>query len=105
MLTISSPIIIIASLAIYLEDKGPILYSQNRTGHHQKIIKIWKLRTMYLDSEKDGFQWSKKDDLRITKVGKFLRLVRIDELSTISVLRGEMSLIGPRPERPEIVNF
>ena len=60
LLTISSPIIIIASLAIYLEDKGPILYSQNRTGHHQKIIKIWKLRTMYLDSEKMDFNGQKK---------------------------------------------
>ena len=103
LLTFTLPLIFISSIAIFLEDKGPIFYSQNRTGHFQKIIKIWKLRTMYIDSEKDGFQWSKRNDPRITKVGKILRILRIDELpQLISVLKGDMSLIGPRPERPEI---
>ena len=103
LLTLTSPIILLSSLAIYLEDKGPILYFQDRTGYRKKTIKIWKLRTMYVDSEKNGLQWSKRNDQRITKIGNWLRIMRIDELpQLISVLKGEMSLIGPRPERPEI---
>ncbi len=105
LLTATLPLIIISSFLIFIEDKGPIFYSQNRTGYFQEIIKIWKLRTMYVDSEKNGSQWSKRNDPRITKVGKFLRVLRIDELpQLISVLKGDMSLIGPRPERPEIDN-
>jgi exopolysaccharide biosynthesis polyprenyl glycosylphosphotransferase len=106
LLLVTSPIVLVASFAIYLEDKGPIFYSQYRSGYLQKNIKIWKLRTMRLDSEKDGLQWSKRNDSRITKVGKVLRIMRIDELpQLISVLKGDMSLIGPRPERPEIDEF
>ncbi len=100
---LTSPIILIASLLIYLEDRGPILYSQNRSGLNQKIIKIYKLRTMKKNAEKFGAQWSTKDDPRITRIGKLLRKTRVDELPQLfSVIKGEMSLIGPRPERPEI---
>ena len=88
---------------IFLEDKGPIFYSQERDGLYGNKFKIFKLRTMQIDAEINGAQWSKKNDNRITKVGKFLRKTRIDELpQLISVIKGDMSLIGPRPERPEI---
>jgi exopolysaccharide biosynthesis polyprenyl glycosylphosphotransferase len=98
----SIPIIIISGLLIWLNDKGPIFYSQTREGLFRKHIKITKLRTMRVDAEKDGPQWSLRNDDRITFVGKFLRRMRIDELPQIfSVIKGEMSLIGPRPERPE----
>ena len=105
LLIISIPIISIASLLIYLEDRGTIFYSQIRRGLYGKNIRIYKLRTMRINAEKDGIQWSSNNDDRITKVGNFLRKTRIDEIpQLISVLNGEMSLIGPRPERPEIGN-
>ena len=103
LIILSSPIIIFAAFLIYTEDQGPIFYSQIRKGIHGKNFRIFKLRTMKIDSEKDGIQWSSKNDPRITKIGRFLRKTRIDELpQLISVILGEMSLIGPRPERPEI---
>tara|TARA_S200000501_G_scaffold131063_1_gene123908 strand:+ start:582 stop:1925 length:1344 start_codon:yes stop_codon:yes gene_type:complete len=98
----SLPIIIISGLLIWINDKGPIFYSQTREGLFRKHIKITKLRTMRVDAEKNGPQWSSRNDDRITFIGKFLRRMRIDELPQIfSVIKGEMSLIGPRPERPE----
>ncbi len=103
LLFFSIPIFIICSSLIYLEDRGPIFYKQIRTGRYEKHFQIIKLRTMMVNAENSGPQWSKCRDKRITKVGKILRITRIDELpQLISVLKGEMSLIGPRPERPEI---
>ena len=103
LIIIFLPLILISSIFIYLEDGLPIFYSQNRNGLFNKKIKITKLRTMKTNAEKDGIQWSKKNDKRITKIGNFIRKIRVDELpQLISVLKGEMSLIGPRPERPEI---
>ncbi len=97
-----SPILFIAIVLIKLEDSGPIFYSQYRTGYKGKPFRIWKLRTMKVDSESEGAVWAKKEDPRITKVGNFLRKMRIDELpQLVSVINGQMSLIGPRPERPE----
>ena len=105
LLLISSPIIFIACYLIYLEDKGTIFYSQIRQGLYGKKIRIFKLRTMKINSEIDGPQWSTKNDSRITKIGHFLRKTKIDEIpQLLSVIKGEMSLIGPRPERPEIDN-
>ncbi len=102
ILFFSSPILIFSSILIKLEDRGPILYYQTRNGFNCKKFKIWKLRTMKVDAEKDGVKWAKKNDNRITRIGGILRLTRIDELpQLISVINGEMSLIGPRPERPE----
>ena len=87
---------------IILEDGFPIIYKQIRVGQNGKKFQIFKLRSMKKDSEKGGAQWSKRNDKRITRVGKFLRLSKIDELpQLLCVLKGEMSLIGPRPERPE----
>ena len=103
LLILTLPIVIIASIAIFLEDKGPIIYSQDRTGYLNETITIQKLRTLKIESEKEGPQWISKNDSRITKVGRILRKLRIDELpQLISVLKGEMALIGPRPERPQI---
>ncbi len=97
------PFLVISALLIYLEDKGPVFYKQRRSGLMNKSFFIIKLRTMYINAEKNGPQWSTTDDKRVTKIGKLLRKYRIDELpQIINVLKGEMSLIGPRPERPEI---
>ena len=99
------PIIVVASIMIKFNDGGPIFYSQNRSGFNGKIFKIFKLRTMVVDAEKNGISWSKKNDQRITTIGKFLRKFRLDEIPQIfNVIKGDMSLIGPRPERPEIEN-
>ena len=98
----SLPIIFISGILIWVNDRGPIFYSQIREGLYGKHIKIVKLRTMKINAEEGGPQWSTKNDKRVTHIGKILRKTRIDELPQIlSVINGEMSLIGPRPERPE----
>jgi len=103
IILITLPVIFIVSCLIYLEDKGPIFYTQTRTGLNGKIIKIIKFRSMHVDAEIEGIQWSKNNDKRITRIGRILRALRIDELPQLfCVLLGSMSLIGPRPERPEI---
>ena len=103
LLIITLPLNIIIALLIYIEDRGPIFYSQVRTGFRGKKIIIYKFRSMIIDAEKSGPQWAKNEDKRITKIGRIIRATRIDELpQLLSVLEGTMSLIGPRPERPEI---
>ena len=103
LLILSSPIIILSGIFIFLEDGGPVFYSQWRTGYLNNKFIIWKLRSMRVDAENKGIRWSSKNDNRITKVGSFIRKIRIDELPQLwAVLIGDMSLIGPRPERPEI---
>ena len=102
ILLFSLPLIVFFGLLIWINDGGPIFYCQIREGFFGNPIKIIKLRTMKIDAEKNGPQWSTKNDSRITFIGKILRRMRIDELpQIISVIKGEMSLIGPRPERPE----
>lgn len=103
-LVLAMPIILFVALAIIIEGGRPIFYSQTRVGFRGKYYRLWKLRTMRTDAELDGAQWAKKGDSRITGVGRILRLTRIDELPQLwNVLKGEMSMIGPRPERPEFV--
>lgn len=103
-LVISLPFIAVLGLAIKLETPGPIFYVQERVGKGGRLFKVVKLRSMVNDAEKNGAQWAKKDDPRVTKVGRFIRKTRIDELPQFfNVLRGDMSIIGPRPERPEFV--
>ena len=103
ILVFTLPILLISALIIKLEDGGPIFYTQIRTGFEGKIFRIYKLRTMIINAEKDGIQWAKNSDQRITKIGNILRKLRIDELpQLLLVISGEMSLIGPRPERPKI---
>lgn len=105
LLVIASPIMLITAIAIKLYDGGPVLYKQVRCTRDQKEFQIMKFRSMRTDAEKDGVaRLAKKNDDRITPIGKFIRKCRIDELpQLINILKGEMSFIGPRPERPEII--
>ncbi|MBC3846934.1 exopolysaccharide biosynthesis polyprenyl glycosylphosphotransferase [Winogradskyella echinorum] len=96
------PIIVLGNI---IGNKGPLFYYQERVGKNSKPFKIVKLRTMIVNAEVDGVKWAKKDDKRITAFGKFLRRSRIDEIPQFyNVLKGDMSIIGPRPERPFFVN-
>ncbi|OIO15789.1 MAG: exopolysaccharide biosynthesis polyprenyl glycosylphosphotransferase [Ignavibacteria bacterium CG1_02_37_35] len=105
ILLLTSPLMLITAAVIKLDSKGPVLFKQERCGQNGKIFNIYKFRSMKQDAEKlTGPVWSTKDDPRITRVGKFVRKVRIDELpQMINILKGEMSLVGPRPERPFFV--
>ena len=99
----SIPIILLAAIAIKLTDGGPVFYSQVRSGLYGQPYKVWKLRSMRVNAEMQGAQWAERNDSRVTWIGSMLRRTRIDELPQVfSVLIGDMSLIGPRPERPEI---
>jgi exopolysaccharide biosynthesis polyprenyl glycosylphosphotransferase len=93
------------ALAIKLDSAGPVFYRQERLGRHGRVFIVYKLRSMRDDAERDGEpQWATLNDTRVTRVGRFLRRTRLDELPQIlNVIRGEMSLVGPRPERPEFV--
>tara|TARA_B100000242_G_C43013970_1_gene471476 strand:+ start:56 stop:1354 length:1299 start_codon:yes stop_codon:yes gene_type:complete len=103
LLVITSPIIFIISLIIIIENKGPVFYTQYRNGLNGNKFKIVKIRTMINNAEKNSSVWSEPNDKRITYLGKYLRKFRIDELpQLINVINGDMSLIGPRPERPDI---
>ncbi|MDN4504265.1 TIGR03013 family PEP-CTERM/XrtA system glycosyltransferase [Alteromonadaceae bacterium BrNp21-10] len=100
------PLMLGAILAIWIEDglRAPIFYQQERIGMNGKLFKILKFRSMSIDAEKDGAKWATQNDVRVTKVGQVIRKYRVDELpQLLNVLRGEMSFIGPRPERPEFV--
>lgn len=96
------PVMLLTAILIKLDTPGPIFYSQTRTGQNMTSFKVHKFRSMVQDAEKHGAQWAQTSDSRITRVGRFIRLVRIDELPQLwNVLQGDMSMIGPRPERPE----
>ena len=98
------PICLIGAIFIMLETKGNPLYTQERVGLNGEKFTIYKLRSMYSDAEKDGHKWAEKEDSRITKVGSIIRKTRIDELpQLINIIKGEMAIIGPRPERPEFI--
>lgn len=100
------PVTALTALLIWLEDRGPIFYRQERAGLHGKPFTVLKFRSMRTDAEKDGIaRWAQLKDPRITRVGALIRNVRIDEIPQIlNVLKGEMSFVGPRPERPSIVS-
>ena len=102
------PFMLITALIIYLDDGRrtgtSVFYKQERVGQNGRLFKIIKFRSMRPDAEKDGAKWASKNDDRVTRIGHFIRKYRIDELpQLINVFRGEMSFIGPRPERPEFV--
>lgn len=105
LLIVTFPATFLTVLAIKIDSKGPIFYKQERMGMNGKVFKILKFRTMVTDAEKlTGPVWSTKDDPRITKVGRFIRKVRLDEIpQAYNVLKGDMSFVGPRPERPFFV--
>ncbi len=105
LLVLWLPMLIVAAI-VWCTSKGPAFYSQDRLGINGKKIKIIKFRTMCVDAEKNGAQWSKGDrDPRITRIGRFLRKSRIDELPQLwCILKGDMSLVGPRPEREVFYN-
>ena len=96
----AAPVIILAAIIVKLESKGPVFFIQERIGEGNRKFNIVKFRSMTTDAEKDGPQWASKNDNRVTKFGKIMRATRIDELPQLwNVLRGEMSFVGPRPER------
>ena len=102
MIIVSLPITLPTAIAIKFSSPGPIFYSQVRTGLNGKKFRVYKFRSMCQNAESKGIQWAKEKDPRITKIGSFIRLTRIDELPQLwNVFKGEMSLVGPRPERPE----
>jgi len=104
LLLLIIPICLITCLFIILESSGNPIYIQERVGINEQKFMIYKLRSMYIDAEKNGHQWASKDDKRITKVGNFIRRYRIDELpQIINIIKGDMAIIGPRPERPEFI--
>lgn len=104
-LIIMLPLLIVACIAIKMETSGSPLFLQDRLGLDGRPIRIIKLRSMYMDAEKYGEMWALKNDPRITKIGSFIRKTRIDEVpQLINILRGEMSLVGPRPERKFFYN-
>lgn len=100
-LLITFPIVVLFSILIKLETPGPVFFLQERVGLNGKYFKVIKLRSMGVDAEKNGAKWAEKNDPRVTKVGGFIRKTRIDEIPQfINILVGDMSLVGPRPERP-----
>jgi exopolysaccharide biosynthesis polyprenyl glycosylphosphotransferase len=107
LLLLALPVMLITVLAIKLEEgpRAPILYGQPRVGYAGRVFRVLKFRSMRVDAEKDGkARWAQANDDRVTRVGRFIRKVRIDELPQLfNVLSGRMSFVGPRPERPEFV--
>lgn len=105
LLIMTLPIWLITAIAIKWESPGAVFFRQQRTGLFNQEFNILKFRSMCEDAEKDGARWASKDDSRITRVGKFIRKTRIDELpQLLNVLKGDMSLVGPRPEREVFIH-
>jgi lipopolysaccharide/colanic/teichoic acid biosynthesis glycosyltransferase len=106
LLLISAPILLLAVVLVKVTSRGPVFYTQKRVGQNGVVYKLYKIRTMYHNCERGtGPRWATHSDPRITPVGRVLRPLHIDELPQVwNILRGEMSLVGPRPERPEFVS-
>lgn len=104
-LVVLAPLFLVVAVLIKMDSRGPVLYSQERVGQHGRIFRIFKFRSMRTDAETNGdAQWAAKDDPRITKVGRVIRPLRIDEIPQLwNVLCGDLDLVGPRPERPKFV--
>jgi lipopolysaccharide/colanic/teichoic acid biosynthesis glycosyltransferase len=103
-LIVLSPVILAAMLLVRLSSRGPAIYTQKRAGLNGKMFTIYKIRSMYLNSEPNGARWCTVGDSRVTPIGRLIRATHIDEMpQLINILQGDMGLIGPRPERPEIV--
>ncbi|KUR71113.1 sugar transferase [Novosphingobium fuchskuhlense] len=105
LLLLTAPVIALFAIIVKLDSRGPAFFRQTRVGLYGQNFSLIKLRSMRTDAEKAGAQWAAKDDPRVTRVGKLIRKLRIDELPQAwTVLKGEMSFVGPRPERPEFVS-
>lgn len=105
LLIMTSPITLLIGLLVRVSSYGPTIFKQTRVGQHNKIFTLYKFRTMVIDAEKNGAQWSQPNDQRVTAIGRFLRRSHLDELpQLINIIKGEISFIGPRPERPEFTN-
>ena len=104
LLLLALPVLMIVACLIKLESPGPVLYRQERVGLRGRSFSLWKFRSMRIDAEASGARWAAQRDPRVTRIGAYIRAHRIDDLPQLAtVLRGEMSLIGPRPERPIFV--
>lgn len=105
LLLLTLPVMLITALLIWLESGSPVFYRQERVGEYGRVFRVLKFRSMRQDAERDGVpQWAKKQDDRVTRVGRIIRLLRIDELPQVfNVFKGDMSFVGPRPERPFFV--
>ena len=103
---ITAPLMALVALAVKLDSKGPIIYAQERVGRFGQTFKMYKFRSMRMDAEANGPVWAAgEEDPRLTRIGRFLRRIHFDELPQLfNVLRGDMSLVGPRPERPHFVS-
>ena len=101
LLALMVPLMLVVACLIKLDSRGPVLYRQDRVGLFGKVFTLFKFRSMKIDAEADGPRWAAQQDPRVTRIGRIIRASRIDELpQLVNVLRGEMSLVGPRPERP-----
>ncbi|MET0404315.1 MAG: sugar transferase [Cystobacter sp.] len=104
LLLCAAPFLVLVMIAIKLDSKGPLFYRQERTGLNGKPYGLWKFRSMRTDAEKDGAVWARTNDDRVTRVGRFIRKTRIDEIpQVLNILTGDMSFVGPRPERPVFI--
>jgi exopolysaccharide biosynthesis polyprenyl glycosylphosphotransferase len=104
LLLATAMVLLVTALLIRIESPGPVIYKQERVGLGGRIFTLWKFRSMRVDAERHGPSWAAVHDPRVTLVGRFIRKVRIDELpQLVNILRGEMSMVGPRPERPHFV--
>jgi lipopolysaccharide/colanic/teichoic acid biosynthesis glycosyltransferase len=104
-MVVLTPVMLLIALAVRATSRGPALYRQVRVGYNNEPFLIYKFRTMGVDAERNGPQWARPNDPRVTWVGQFLRRTHLDELpQLINVMKGEMSLVGPRPERPIFVS-
>src|SRR5690606_28014475 len=104
-LTLAFPLMLLIAILIRLDSRGPVLYAQERVGQYGRIFMLYKLRTMRQDAEATGPQWAAENDPRVTRLGRFLRKTRLDEFPQLwNVLVGDMSLVGPRPEREHFIN-
>lgn len=106
LIIVLAPLIALVAVLIKLDSRGPVLYRQQRIGFGGRPFEILKFRSMVAEAEKNGPVWAAKNDCRVTRVGRIIRKLRIDEIpQAANVLRGEMSFVGPRPERPEFVKI
>ncbi len=106
ILLILSPVLLLLSIVIYLTDKEKVLYKQERVGVNGKVFKLYKLRSMIIDAEKTGATWATQNDSRITPIGKIMRKTHLDEIPQMfNILKGDITFVGPRPERPEFVEI